>query len=79
MSGPGARQQAAGTVGGRPRIYCTSTRVPYSSTYEQQLGYGTVRDCFRTHGRTDGRTDATLITPEQTKFVMVRAGKRALS
>ena len=41
--------------------YCT--RVPY----EQQVSYGT--GLSRTDIRTHGHTDATLITPEQTKFV----------
>ena len=42
----------------------------YRTSSRQEVGTGLFPDGGRTHGRTDARMDATLITPEQTKFVI---------
>ena len=65
-----SRAEGARACGDWRHFYSTSTSIVRE--YRTSNRSATVRDCrARTYGRTDRRTDDTLITPEQTKFVII--------
>ena len=64
-------QKANVLVLGLPQ-YCTSTSSRRQEVILVGTWYGIVSGRTDIYGRTDRRTDATLITPEQTKFVTLK-------